>query len=162
MKANMIEAVMGAIVLIIATFFLVFAYTSSKGGVTTGYPLIAKFDRIDGLAVGNDVRISGVKVGNITSVTIDPKTFLARVVMTVQNGLALPTDSAAEIMSESMMGGKYIALVPGGSSKTLKPNEKITYTQSSVSLESLLGKYLFSSKDNKSSGPSSPENSTKK
>ncbi|MBM3633297.1 MAG: outer membrane lipid asymmetry maintenance protein MlaD [Alphaproteobacteria bacterium] len=162
MKANMIEAVMGAIVLIIATFFLVFAYTSSKGGVYTGYPLIAKFDRIDGLAVGNDVRISGVKVGSITSVTIDPKTFLARVVMTVQNGLALPTDSAAEIMSESMMGGKYIALVPGGSNKTLKPNERITYTQSSVSLESLLGKYLFSSKDNKSPGPSSPENSTKK
>ena len=158
----MIEAVMGAIVLIIATFFLVFAYTSSKGGVYAGYPLIAKFDRIDGLAVGNDVRISGVKVGNITSVTIDPKTFLARVVMTVQNGLALPTDSAAEIMSESMMGGKYIALVPGGSNKTLKPNEKITYTQSSVSLESLLGKYLFSSKDNKSPGSSSPENSTKK
>jgi phospholipid/cholesterol/gamma-HCH transport system substrate-binding protein len=162
MKANMIEAVMGAIVLIIATFFLVFAYTSSKGGVYTGYPLIAKFDRIDGLAVGNDVRISGVKVGSITSVTIDPKSFLARVVMTVQNGLALPTDSAAEIMSESMMGGKYIALVPGGSNKTLKPNERITYTQSSVSLESLLGKYLFSSKDNKSPGPSSPENSTKK
>ena len=149
MRANMIEAVMGAIVLIIASFFLVFAYTSSKGGVYTGYPLIATFDRIDGLSVGNDVRISGVKVGSITSLEVEPNTFLAKVVLTVRNDLALPVDTAAEITSESMMGGKYIALVPGGESETLKPNEKITYTQSSVSLESLLGKYLFSGKDDK-------------
>ena len=113
-QANMIEAVMGAIVLIIACFFLVFAYTSSKGGIYTGYPLTAQFDRIDGLTVGNDVRISGVKVGNISSVEIDPTTFLAKVVLTVREDLALPIDTAAEITSESLMGGKYIALVPGG------------------------------------------------
>jgi len=162
MRANMIEAVMGAIVLIIASFFLVFAYTSSKGGVYSGYPLVATFDRIDGLTIGNDVRISGVKVGSITSVEVEPNTFLAKVVLTVRNDLALPTDTAAEITSESMMGGKYIALVPGGDSKTLKPNEKITYTQSSVSLESLLGKYLFSSKDEKKNENSNEKKSKEK
>ena len=73
MHSNMIEAVMGAIVLIIASFFLIFAYTSSKGGVYTGYPLVANFDRVDGLAVGNDVRISGIKVGSVLSIEIDPK-----------------------------------------------------------------------------------------
>jgi phospholipid/cholesterol/gamma-HCH transport system substrate-binding protein len=150
MRANMIEAVMGAIVLIIATFFLVFAYTSSKGGVYTGYSLVAKFDRIDGLTVGNDVRISGVKVGSIVEIDIDPKTFLAQVVLTVRKGLNLPTDTAAEINSESLMGGKYIALIPGGEDNTLNSGDEITYTQSSVSFENLLGKYLFSSKDSKS------------
>lgn len=144
MRINMVEAVMGAIVLIIASFFLVFAYTSSKGGVYTGYSLIAKFDRIDGLAVGNDTRISGVKVGSIVSIDIDPQTYLAQVVFTVRNGLSLPVDTVAEITSESLMGGKYIALVPGGDENTLAPGEEITYTQSSVSLEALLGKYLFS------------------
>jgi phospholipid/cholesterol/gamma-HCH transport system substrate-binding protein len=162
MRANMIEAVMGAIVLIIATFFLIFAYTSSKGGVYTGYPLIAKFDRIDGLSIGNDVRISGVKVGSIVSIDIDPKTFLAQVVMTVRKGLALPTDTAAEITSESLMGGKYIALIPGGDEKTLTPGEQITYTQSSVSFENLLGKYLFSSKDGNEEGNSKAEKPKKK
>jgi len=157
MRANMIEAVMGAIVLIIATFFLIFAYTSSKGGVYSGYPLIAKFDRIDGLAIGNDVRISGVKVGSIINIEVDPKTFLAQVVMTVRNGLALPTDTAAEITSESLMGGKYIALIPGGEEKSLTPGEEITYTQSSVSFENLLGKYLFSEKSNKEEENSKPE-----
>lgn len=147
MRTNMIEGVMGAIVLLIASYFLVFAYTSSKGGSYSGYPLVAKFDRIDGLLVGNDARISGVKVGSIISIEIDPKTFLARVVLTVRNGLELPIDTVAEIVSESLMGGKYIALVPGGDKKTLAPGEKIIYTQSSVSFETLIGKYLFSNKD---------------
>ncbi len=162
MRANMIEAVMGTIVLIIASFFLIFAYTSSKGGVYTGYPLIAKFDRIDGLTIGNDVRISGVKVGSIVSIDIDPKTFLAQVVMTVRKDLALPADTAAEIISESLMGGKYIALIPGGEDKTLAAGEQITYTQSSVSFENLLGKYLFSSKDDKDEGNSKAEKPKKK
>lgn len=162
MRANMIEAVMGAIVLIIATFFLIFAYTSSKGGVYTGYPLVANFDRIDGITIGNDVRISGVKVGSIISIDIDPKTFLAQVTLTVRKGLALPTDTAAEITSESLMGGKYIALIPGGEEKTLTPGEQITYTQSSVSFENLLGKYLFSGKDSKEDGNSKAEKPKKK
>jgi phospholipid/cholesterol/gamma-HCH transport system substrate-binding protein len=147
MRINIVEAVMGAIVLGIASFFLVFAYTTGKGGVYTGYPLIAKFDRIDGLSVGNDVRISGVKVGNVMSITIDPKTYLAQVEFTVRNGLTLPVDTVAEITSESLMGGKYVALVPGGNESTLAPGDKITYTQSSVSFEALIGKYLFSGKE---------------
>ena len=147
MRMNMVEAVMGAIVLLIASFFLAFAYTTSKGRADSGYPLIAQFDRIDGLAVGNDIRISGVKVGSVVSIGINPETYLAEVAFTVRDGLSLPVDTVAEITSESLMGGKYIALVPGGDEKTLGSGEKITYTQSSVSLEALLGKYLFSGPD---------------
>jgi phospholipid/cholesterol/gamma-HCH transport system substrate-binding protein len=158
MRTNIIEAAMGAIVLIIASYFLVFAYTSSKGGSYSGYPLVAKFDRIDGLLVGNDARISGVKVGNITSIDIDPQTFLARVVFTIRKDLNLPIDTVAEIVSESLMGGKYIALVPGGDKKILAPGEKITYTQSSVSFETLIGKYLFSGKSGEDEEKSQKKN----
>lgn len=147
MRVNTIEAVMGAIVLAIACFFLIFAYTASKGGSYTGYPLIAQFDRIDGLLVGSDVRIGGVKVGNVKNIDVEPKTFLARVVLMVRDDIFLPTDTAAEIVSESLMGGKYIALVPGGDEKNLTSGDQITYTQSSVSFEALIGKYLFSSKE---------------
>ena len=149
MRANMLEAVMGAVVLAIASFFLIFAYTSSKGDTSRGYVLTANFDRIDGIAAGGDVRLSGVRVGTIVSIDIDPETYLAHVVLTVRDGLKLPTDSVAEIVSESLMGGKYIALVPGGDENYLAAGEEISYTQSSISFENLLGKYLFSGKSDK-------------
>jgi len=155
MRTNMIEAVMGAIVLVIASFFLVFAYTSSKGSTYSGYELVAKFDRIDGLLVGNDVRVSGVNVGNILNIDIDPNGFLAAVTFTVRKDLKLPVDTVAEITSESLMGGKYVALVPGGEEKVFSPGDKITYTQSAVSFEALIGKYLFSGKEEKKDDTSS-------
>lgn len=162
MRINMVEAVMGAIVLLIASFFLVFAYTSSKGRGYAGYPISAVFDRIDGLAIGNDVRISGVKVGNVLDIKINPKTYLAEVAFTVRNGLVLPADTVAEITSESLMGGKYIALIPGGDETVLAPGEKITYTQSSVSFEALIGKYLFSGKEGEKEGTSEKGGKKKK
>jgi phospholipid/cholesterol/gamma-HCH transport system substrate-binding protein len=147
MRSNIIEAVMGTIVLIIASFFLVFAYTSSQATVSHGYQLKARFDRIDGLLVGNDVRVSGVKVGLVKSIRIDPKTYLAEVTMTVQDSVQIPKDSSAEIISESLMGGKYIALVPGGDESYIAPEGIVVNTQSAISLEGLIGKYIFSSAD---------------
>lgn len=142
----MIEAVMGAVVLFIAGFFLVFAYNSSKSTLVKGYNLIAKFDRIDGLNSGADVRLGGVKVGSILTSSVDSHTYQAIVTFSVQNDIKLPKDTSAEIASESFMGGKYLALVPGGSADVLKANEEISLTQSSVSIEGLLSKFLFNSK----------------
>lgn len=146
-RHNVIEAVIGAIVLVIAGYFLVYAYTSSQGGQIKGYALEARFDRIDGLNVGCDVKVSGVKVGNVQSVTIDPETYLAKVVLSVRDDVKVPNDTVAEIVSESLLGGKYIALVPGGSDTYLTAGQSLSHTQSSISFESLIGKYLFSSGD---------------
>jgi phospholipid/cholesterol/gamma-HCH transport system substrate-binding protein len=105
---------------------------------------MASFDHIDGLNVGGDVRIAGVKVGSVVAERIDPKTFQAVVTLNVRDGIDLPKDTAAEITSESLLGGKYINLSPGGDEQVLKPGQDITITQSSVSLEQLLGKFIFS------------------
>jgi phospholipid/cholesterol/gamma-HCH transport system substrate-binding protein len=106
--------------------------------------LSAEFDRVDGLNAGSDVKIAGVKVGSVVSMRIDPQSFQAQVTMRVQPGLRLPTDTSAEVQSEGLLGGKYISLVPGGSERMLGEGGRITETQGSVSLESLLGRFIFS------------------
>lgn len=149
MNHNIIETVVGAMVLIIAGFFLVFAYSSGRINTNDGYTLNAKFDRIDGIIVGSDVHISGVKVGTVTRHEIDPETFLVTVAFTVDPKLKLPKDTSAEIVSSGLLGGKYLALVPGGSDEYLSPGSDISYTQSSVSLEAMIGQLIFSKKDEK-------------
>jgi phospholipid/cholesterol/gamma-HCH transport system substrate-binding protein len=138
------ETLTGAIVLVVALAFLAYAVAHSGRTTGTGYDLQARFEHIDGLAVGGDVKIAGVKIGTVTGERIDPKTFAAIVSMTVQDYLKLSKDTGASITSESLLGGKYISLSPGGDEEDLKPGQTITITQSSVSLEELLGKFIFS------------------
>jgi phospholipid/cholesterol/gamma-HCH transport system substrate-binding protein len=156
------EVATGACVLLVAGGFLAYAVAHSGRTTGSGYTLHAQFEHIDGLSTGADVRMAGVKVGTVTEEHIDPKTFLAEVSLTVQDDLHLPKDTAAVITSESLLGGKYISLSPGGDDTDLKPGQTISITQSSVSLEELLGKFIFSVttlNSNKSgqSGASQPE-----
>jgi phospholipid/cholesterol/gamma-HCH transport system substrate-binding protein len=138
------EVLTGAFVLVVALGFMAYAVVHSGRTTGAGYTLYARFDHIDGLSVGNDVRIAGVKVGSVTDETIDLKSFSAIVAMTVRDDIHLPKDSSAEIASESLLGGKYINLSPGGDETDLKAGQTITITQSSISLEQLLGKFIFS------------------
>ena len=144
MKGNVIEAVMGAVVLIVAALFLFFAYSTSQLRSVPGYQVTADFEHIDGIRDGSDVRISGIKVGSVLQTTLDPKTFLATVRMSVEPSVKLPDDTVAEIVSSGLLGDKYMSLVPGGSDKDIAPNGKIKFTQSSVSLEHLIGQMMFS------------------
>ncbi|WP_137126247.1 outer membrane lipid asymmetry maintenance protein MlaD [Roseomonas sp. HF4] len=145
-KRSLAELLTGAVVLLVAGGFLVYAVTGSGRSLTggPGINLTARFDRIDGLGAGADVRLAGVKVGQVVAQRIDPETFLAVLTLRVDAGLRLPSDTSAEIQSESLLGGKYVALVPGGSERMLAAGGEITITQSAVSLESLLGRFIFS------------------
>lgn len=138
------EVATGAAVLLVAAGFLGFAVAHSGRSASGGYELTAKFDHIDGLTLGADVRIAGVKVGAVSDQRIDPASYLAVVGMRIREDIALPKDTSAEIASESLLGGKYLNLTPGGDNAMLKPGQAITITQSSVSLEQLLGKFIFS------------------
>ena len=143
---SLAEVATGAVVLAVAAGFLFYAVThSGRGSVNAdGLRLTARFDRIDGLSNGADVRIAGVKVGTVTDSRIDRKTFGAELTLRIDRSLQLPTDTSAEITSEGLLGGKYVSLVPGGSEEFLPDNGRITETQGSVSLESLLGRFIFS------------------
>ena len=138
------EILTGACVLLVAAGFLAYAVAHSGRTTAAGYPLKAHFDHIDGLNPGADVRIAGVKVGSVVSAEVDPKTYLAEVTLSLRNDLRLPKDSSAEITSESLLGGKFLSLTPGGGDTMLAPGGTIAITQSSVSLEQLLGKFIFS------------------
>ncbi len=150
MKHNMIETIMGMVVLVIAGFFVVFAYSRSQLHPTNGYNLIAKFERIDGLAVGSDVRLSGVKIGSIINQIVDPKTYLAVVTFNVGSFIKLPKDTSAEIVSDGFLGNKYLALVPGGADEIIPFGGEIVHTQSSISLEAMIGQVIFSKPKGKS------------
>jgi phospholipid/cholesterol/gamma-HCH transport system substrate-binding protein len=108
------EVLTGAAVLVVAAGFLGYAVAHSGRSISAGYPLQARFEHIDGQAVGSDVRIAGVKVATVTSEQIDPKSFQAVVSLTVRDDVQFPKDSSAEITSESLLGGKYNSLSPGG------------------------------------------------
>lgn len=151
MRQNALETFMGAIVLIFAVALLIFAYTSSKSYDVKGYPVIAKFDRIDGLVVGSDVKMSGIKIGAISKVVLDPQTYMAVVTMNINPNVKLPKDTAAQVSSEGILGGKFMALVPGGDDEMLPFNGEILYTQSSVNLESLIGHLMFGDDKKKNS-----------
>jgi phospholipid/cholesterol/gamma-HCH transport system substrate-binding protein len=144
MSRNIVETLLGAAVLAVALGFLAWAYGNSSVGDPGGYSLHAKFDRIDGLDSGADVKVSGIKVGKVLSQQLDPATYRAQVTFSVRNGVQLPSDSSAAIVSSGLLGGKYLSLVPGGDEQVLKDGEEITLTQSSVNLEDLIGRYIFS------------------
>lgn len=143
---NLLELATGAVVLVVAGVFLAYAILHSGRGVANqaGITLTARFDRIDGLAAGADVRIAGVKVGSVLDSRIDPESFNAELTLRIDRTLRLLTDTSAEITSEGLLGGKYVSLVPGGSDRILADGGRITETQGSVSLESLLGRFIFS------------------
>lgn len=150
MKRNVIETLVGALVLLVAGGFALFAYQNAGiSRANDSYPLIAKFERADGIKPGSDVRIGGVKVGVVTAATLDSKSYLAQIELSLDTNIKLPTDSSAQIVSDGLLGGKYIALIPGADDAMLAAGGEITFTQSSVNLETLIGKMIFSDGDKK-------------
>jgi phospholipid/cholesterol/gamma-HCH transport system substrate-binding protein len=144
MRRNAVETVMGAVVLVVAALFLFFAYTQSQIHAVSGYDVTARFDHVEGLRDGGDVRISGIRVGSVISQTLDPKTFQAVVRMSIDPSVQLPVDTVATIASAGLLGDKYLSLVPGNEDQTIKPGGQIEHSQSPISLESMIGQYIFS------------------
>lgn len=143
MQRNVVETVLGAVVLAAAGGFLLFAAETTDLAPQDGYVVTAQFDKIDGLEIGNEVRISGVKVGKVIGFDLDPMTYLAIVKMNIRDGVEIPADTAAVIASDGLLGGKFMSLEPGGEEMMLKDGGEISYTQSTPSLETLLGQVIF-------------------
>lgn len=144
MQKNIVETIMGAVVLLVAASFFIFAYNKSDMSMEDGYQISAKFDNASGVALGSDVRVGGVKVGVVSDLGLDPKTFQAVVTMQIRNSTKLPKDSSVAVTGDGLLGGKYLQIAPGGDDATLENGGTIEYTQSSVNLEELIGKFVFS------------------
>lgn len=144
MRRNLIETVMGAVVLAVAGIFLVFAYSKADVGAVDGYRIQAKFDRIDGVLAGTDVRMSGIKVGTVTGAILDPKTYLAVVQMNIRDDIKIPDDTSIAVSSDGLIGDKFLSMSPGGSDDMLPDGGEITTTQGSIDLMGLVGQLIFS------------------
>ena len=143
MAENTSEVLAGAAVLAVAAGFLFYAgQTSGFSGGSDTYPLVASFRAVDGITVGTDVRLAGVKVGSITSLALNPTTFYADATVEIDKQIILPDDSAILVSSEGLLGGNYIEIVPGGSADVLAAGAEIEDTQGSVSLVTLLMRFV--------------------
>jgi phospholipid/cholesterol/gamma-HCH transport system substrate-binding protein len=156
MGRSLIETLMGVLVLAVAGLFVVFAYNTTSIRTVGGYDVIAKFPRVDGLSRGADVRLSGIKVGTVVDQRLEPETFLAVVRMNIDSGIRLPADTVAQVASEGLLGGNFVALVPGGDDRVIAAGGEIKYTQPPVNLVQLLGRFMFSPGE-KEPAPATPK-----
>ncbi len=143
MSAVRTEITVGAAVVAVAVGFLIYAgQVSGFSTATTGYPLTASFRSIEGVSVGSDVRLAGVKIGSITDISLNAQTFRADTEMTILQGIELPDDSSVVISSEGLLGGNFVEILPGGSPFNLETGAEIEDTQSSISLVGLMMKFV--------------------
>jgi phospholipid/cholesterol/gamma-HCH transport system substrate-binding protein len=137
------EIAVGGLVLAAAVGFVAYmGQVASFGSGGSGYELTASFRSIEGVNVGSDVRLAGVKVGTVTGIELDPVTFRANTTVTVQDGIQVPDDSSIVISSEGLLGGNFVEVLPGGSPFNLEAGSEIVDTQGSVSLVSLLMRFV--------------------
>ncbi len=137
------EVLVGAAVLAVATGFFFYAAGSSDSGPAGGsYAMAASFRSAEGIAVGTEVRMAGVRVGTVTGMVLNPETFRAEMTFSLRDDILLPDDSAVTIASEGLLGGSFVEIIPGGSPFNYAPGDRITDTQSSVSLVTLLMRFV--------------------
>lgn len=143
MRESVTEVAVGALVIIVAGSFL--AYAAQATGFTRGggdMTLTASFRSVEGVSVGTDVRLAGVKIGSVTGMELNTQTYRADAVMTLSNDIPIPNDSSAVVASEGLLGGNFIEIVPGGSMDSFASGEEIVDTQGAVSLLQLLLTYV--------------------
>lgn len=161
MKNTTVETAIGALVILIAAGFFLFAYSTSGAGTASGgYTLKAEFDNVAGVNTGTDVRLAGIKVGTVVAQTLNPDNYQAVVTMTIDPKLKLTDDTTAKITSEGLLGSNFVALDPGGSETLLTDGGEIVNTQGAVDIWSLISRAMFEGKGGGSGSADKPAEST--
>ncbi len=143
MKVNFLDASLGFLVLLITGLFLFYIYATvdSKLLKSDSFRLHARFDNVDGIMTGSKVKMSGVDIGTVKSVSLDPDNFYALITMDFDKEYSFPDDTEASVQLEGLLGGSYISILPGGSDVLLLNNQEIIYTQGSTSILNLMLKF---------------------
>ncbi len=144
MNRNIVETIVGALVLVVAGIFVFYAFAKSDRTGPDGYEVTARFGRVDGLKRGADVTMSGVKIGTVTAIDLDRKTYQAVVHLSVSSSVPIPADTNAKVVSESLLGGMVVVLDPGGDKTMVKAGGEIHNTQDAISFTELLARFMFS------------------
>jgi phospholipid/cholesterol/gamma-HCH transport system substrate-binding protein len=143
MREQWAEIGMGLVVLLLAAAFLIYSLSVGDfGSKPGGYDVVARFGQVGSLAPGAPVSVAGVKVGTVSRITLDPKTYFAVTRLSLDPSVKLPSDSTAKITSDSLLGGVHVAIAPGAATANLKPGGEIENTQGAVDLFSLIGQFI--------------------
>ena len=148
MGKNLVETVIGAVVLIIAGSFFGFAYVTADVATVEGYDVTARFNKVDGLPNGSDVRLAGVKIGAISDTRLDFESYQAVITMNINHQIKLPTDTVASITSDGLLGSKYIRLVPGQATDRIAPGGEIGKTVDGAAIEEIVARMIFLATEN--------------
>lgn len=149
MQNGFVETLIGTAVVIVAAVFFYYGWSTTDSGSVQGYEVIGKFDRIDGISAGTDVRLSGIKIGTVTVQELDQKTYRAVVRMNIKDTVQIPDDSSVKVSSEGLLGGSYLAVSPGGSDAMMKPGGEFETTQGSIDFLTLISKAMLSGGEEK-------------
>ena len=148
MNKKPVETIMGIVVIFVAAFFLYFAYQVSDLQVVKGYDINARFLKVGGLNVGSDVRINGIKVGTVIAQNLDPEDYVADVKLSISSNIQLPKDSVVSIVSDGLVGNKFIKIEPGKSKEFLQNGDTVANTKDFKTLEDMVGEIIFMVADN--------------
>ena len=149
LRENIGEAIVGLLVVILAIWFVIFAWQRTGGGEkANSIKISAIFPNAAGVTAGTDVRVAGLKVGSVTHLSLDPQSYQVKVDIALDPATKLPADTSAAVTSEGLLGSTFIAMNPGGSPTPLKSGDTITDTQGSMDLMALIGQFI-----NKPSAP---------
>jgi phospholipid/cholesterol/gamma-HCH transport system substrate-binding protein len=157
MQNGFVETLIGAAVVIVAVGFFYYGWSATGSATVVGYEVIARFDRVDGIDVGTDVRMSGIKIGTVTGQELDQKTYRALVRMNIKSEVKLPEDSSIKVSNEGLLGGAYLAVSAGGSDTMMVAGSEFETTQGSIDLVGLLGQAIFSGGSSEKKPEPAPE-----
>lgn len=143
MRKKPVETIMGLVVLVVALLFLVFAYRVSDLQVVKGYTLKAEFMKVGGLSIGSDVRINGIKVGTVTSQKLNNDDYMADITFSISSDIKLPKDSTVSIVSDGLIGDKFVKIEPGKSEEYLKDGDTFINTKDFKTIEDMVGEIIF-------------------
>ena len=152
-QSNVAETVIGAIVVAVAVIFLAFAYYRTGSGSLSGYELNARMPKVDGLGVGTDVRLGGIKIGSISDLTLDPKTYLVTVHVNIRDDIKIPVDSSVLVTSAGILGSSYLSITPGGEDKMMAPGAFFDNVQGSIDMMNLVGRMVGGDKASNQAPP---------
>jgi phospholipid/cholesterol/gamma-HCH transport system substrate-binding protein len=140
-RSNYAETLVGVAVVAIALVFAVLAYYRTGASGASGYEVNARMAKVDGLAVGTDVRLAGIKIGSVSGLTLDPSTYLVTVHMNIRNDIKLPVDSSILVTQAGFLGGQYLSITPGGDDAMMAPGALFESAQGSIDMMNLIGRF---------------------
>jgi len=146
MKQNILETIIGFLTIITSLLFITFAYNKlgNSSDVKNSYPITANFQNVEGIFEGSDVMLAGIKVGSVEKLTLDKTSFFAIIALRINNDVKLPKDTQAAVATSGLLGNKFISLTPGAADEELVANDEIKRTQSSLNIEAIISKLMYS------------------